>query len=240
MVWSQIVCFRSCWDLHLLKISRYAWYSSRMHSVKLVVSISSSRSSSKLVKPEGLGATFLMTGSSSQILVEKSVSLCVSLVTSFLITNLACFLLATKACNLFQVSHLWCLSSSILRNQDIHSFMGTCCHCSFIHGGPTSLETRCSFFCRGILSPCSFASHSFLIGSSYALVNPYGCWQSSGHRSKCTSCLLHPIEGSWNFNQSVPRSMSPFPRCTWYVSILCDPWQWGSYLGLVVWGLLYW
>ena len=90
--------------------------------------------------------------------------------------------------------------------------------------------TSHGFFRYLVLLPHSLANHSFLDGSSYALVNPCGCWQFWGHRSKCTSRRFHPMEGSWYFNQSVPRRTSSFPRLViniWTRSVCVLPlWSW--------------
>ena len=115
-------------------------------------------------------------------------------------------------------------------SQALNSLLGSYIHfCLDIsQGGATGLWTSCGFFCYMILSLCSFANHSLLDGSSHALMNPCGCCQFQGHRLKCTSWHLHLIEGSWHFNQSVPRRMLSFPKLVmniWICSVCILPCQ---------------
>ena len=92
-------------------------------SFRLVMSISSSRSSSKLVNPEGSGTTFLITGSSPLSFTEKLNLVWVASVVSSII-GFVCFHPAILALVLSQARFNWCLSSSILRKQDFHSSWG--------------------------------------------------------------------------------------------------------------------
>ena len=187
---------------------------------RLVMSISSLRSSLKLARPEGSGATFLMTGSSLGVPTKKLDGVCTF---GASLNRVACsvvlfrvhwwsFLLATSALS-HSLARIYCFfcstrcfpqlgSLNIVNSRALNSLPGNCIHsCLDISWeGATGRWTSHSFFHCLILLPYSFANHSFLDSSSYALVNLCGCWHFWGYRSKCTSQRLHLMEGLWYFN----------------------------------------
>ena len=169
------------------------------HSLRLVMSISSSRSSSKLARLEGSGATFLITASCSLRCCSLSskalddvcafgASLCgvihsailhqvcwlssLSAISTFNHSSARCHCFLCSVCCFPQLGSLRIANSQAL-NSGPGRFLHSCLDNSYRVA--TGRGTSCSFFRCSMCSPCSLCNRSFGDSSSHALVNPCGC-----------------------------------------------------------------